>query len=94
VVLDSSNSNTPACLARVTVPVLVTAATSDTQAHLPQAELACNSAIHVPDRMLAAIGGAEHDMSPARPDSGETRAAHLGVLVDWLSRRYLGPAGS
>jgi alpha-beta hydrolase superfamily lysophospholipase len=87
--LASSNATTAGNLAGVTVPLLITAGTADTQVHLPQAELACNAATATSDRSIACINGAEHDMTPIDPAFGDTRAAHLEVLADWLSARYL-----
>ena len=91
IVAASTNNSTPTCLAAVSVPVLVTSATGDTQVHLPQAELACN-AVASADRLLVGIQGGEHDMSPAGPGSGDPRAAHLEVLADWLGHRFPGGA--
>lgn len=87
--LRSSNSTTAACLAGTTVPLLVTAGTADTQVHLPHAEMAYHAAAATADRSVAIIAGAEHDLSPAGPGVGDTRAAHLEVLVSWIHDRFL-----
>ncbi len=92
--LVSSNSNTAAMLASVTVPVLVCAGTADTQVHLPHAELLYNAAVATGDRSKAFIAGAEHDLTPAAPGAPDTRNAHLDVVVDWLSTRYLEGPGA
>lgn len=87
--LLSSNSNSPMNLAGVTVPVLITASTADTQVHVPHAELLFNSAVNAPDRTIAFVEGGEHDMTPATPDAGDPRGVHLDLLADWLRERYL-----
>lgn len=92
--LTSVNSTTAACLAGTTVPLLVTAGTADTQVHLPHAEMAYHAAARTADRTIAIIGGAEHDMSPAGPGAGDTRAAHLDVLAAWIRDRFLDRYGS
>ncbi len=86
--LTSSNTITAANLAGVTVPLLVTVSTADTQVHFPAAELASNAAIRTRDRAIAFIEGAEHDMSAVHQDYGDTRAAHTRVVVSWLRERF------
>jgi alpha-beta hydrolase superfamily lysophospholipase len=86
--LGSSNATTPGNLAGVTVPLLVTASTADTQVHLPHAELAWNSAVRTPDRSLAFVEGAEHDMTPIDERYGDTRAVHLAIVRDWIAERF------
>lgn len=87
--LASSNSTTAGNIAGTTVPLLVTASTADTQVHLPSSELAFNAAVRVSDKAIAFIDGAEHDMTPPRPEVGDTRAIHLEVLSAWLAERFL-----
>ena len=70
------------------MPLLITAGTADTQVHLPHAELMFNAAIRTTDKQLAFIEGAEHDMTPVRPESGDTRAEHLRVVSEWLETRF------
>lgn len=86
--LETSNSTTPGNIAGVSVPLLITAGTADTQVHLPHAELMFNAAIRTTDKQLAFIEGAEHDMTPVRPESGDTRAEHLRVISEWLETRF------
>lgn len=86
--LLSTNTSTGGNLAGISVPLLITAGTADTQVHLPHAELAYNSATAAQDKELVCIDGAEHDMRPAAPRFGDTRAAHLDVLARWLIQRF------
>ncbi|HEX5466515.1 MAG TPA: hypothetical protein VFW92_07540 [Candidatus Limnocylindrales bacterium] len=87
--LASTNASTPGNLAGVSVPLLITVGTADTQVHIPYGELAYASAAACADRSLVFIDGAEHDMRPISPAFGDTRAMHLDLLVDWLTSRYL-----
>jgi alpha-beta hydrolase superfamily lysophospholipase len=91
--LESTNSTTPGNIAGVSVPLLITSGTADTQVHLPHAELMFNAATRSTDKELAFIEGAEHDMTPVRPESGDTRAVHLDVLATWLETRFGSNAG-
>ena len=86
--LGSTNTTTAGNLAAVTVPLLVTSSTADTQVHLPAAELAFNAAVQTKDRTLAFVEGAEHDMRPVDPGFGDTRAIHTQALVEWLAARF------
>ncbi|HEU4571794.1 MAG TPA: hypothetical protein VFR93_03840 [Candidatus Limnocylindrales bacterium] len=86
--LESSNATTAGNLGGVTVPLLVTASTADTQVHLPHAELAWNAAARTADRSLAFVEGAEHDMTPIEPRYGDTRAVHLAIVRDWIASRF------
>ncbi|HET7028563.1 MAG TPA: hypothetical protein VFI28_12790 [Candidatus Limnocylindrales bacterium] len=90
--LSSSNATTAGNIAGVTVPLLVTASTADTQVHLPHAELAWNAAVRAADRTLAFVDGAEHDMTPIDERYGDTRAIHLAIVRDWLADRF--PTGA
>lgn len=85
---SSTHSSTPANIAGVTVPVLITSATADTQVHLRSAELIFNSAARASQRDLVFVDGAEHDMTPADESYGDTRSRHLSVVADWLERTF------
>lgn len=83
--LSSTHSSTSANISAVTVPVLMTYATADTQVHLPTAELIFNAAAQASHRNLVFIDGAEHDMTATEERFGDTRAQHLSAVVDWLA---------
>lgn len=89
--LGSTNSSTAGNIAGVTVPLLITASTGDTQVHLPSTELSFNAAVRVTDKAVAFIEGAEHDMTPMADADGDTRAVHLAVIAAWLSERFSQP---
>jgi alpha-beta hydrolase superfamily lysophospholipase len=89
--LESTNSTTPGNIAGISVPLLITSGTADTQVHIPHAELMFNAATRTRDKEIAFIEGAEHDMTPVRPESGDTRGTHLQVVSEWLEARF-GPA--
>lgn len=86
--LASTHSTTSANLSGTNVPLLITASTSDSQVHLPSAELAFNAAVSSADRYLAFVEGAEHDMTPVGPEYGDTRQTHIDLLAQWLGERY------
>lgn len=86
--LSSSNTTTSVNISGVSVPILLTAGTADTQVHLPAAELMLNSAVHTSDKQLVFIDTAEHDMTPTEARVADTRAQHLTVVAGWLAERF------
>ena len=86
--LGSSNSTTAANIARVTVPLLITAGSADPEVHLGAAELMYNAARQTSDRTLAFVHGAVHEMTPVSEGIGDTRRVHLTRLATWLVDRY------
>lgn len=87
----SSNAITAAHVASVSVPLLITASTADTQVHLPSAELMYNAAVRTSDKSLVFIDGAEHDMTPVDEKFGDTRSIHVRAIAEWLAQRF-GPS--
>jgi hypothetical protein len=88
----SSNSTTAGNVARVTVPLLITAGSADPEVHLSAAELIYNAARGTSDRTLAFVDGAVHEMTPVSDAYGDTRRVHLERLTAWVDARYH-PAG-
>ncbi len=86
--LHSTNSTTAANIARVTVPLLITAGSADPEVHVSAAELMYNAARGTPDKTLIYVEGAVHEMTPVSADYGDTRAVHLELLATWLAARY------
>ena len=86
--LTSSNTTTAAHAKSISIPLLVTASTADTQVHLPSSELLLRSA-GSQDKQALYVHGAEHDMTPISDEAGDTRRTHAAAVVGWLFDRYL-----
>ena len=86
--LASSNTTTSLNMSGVSVPLLITAGTADTQVHLPAAELLLNSALRTSDKKLVFIDTAEHDMTLTDARVADTRDQHLAVVAGWLAERF------
>jgi esterase/lipase len=87
--LQTSNTTTSVHVAGITVPLLITASTADTQVHLPSAELLFNSATRTHDKELIFVEGAEHDMTAASLDADDIRGVHVRSVGEWLAERFL-----